>query len=185
LCAKIFLISDSYVAYYAQLLIPSSSCASNNVGQPCRESRRAYIVIEHAYVTFPPEISRGTPDLDSRENIEAFVELFYKRVLADAQLAPIFLDVAAIDLAVHLPHIKDYWCKLLLGEKGYRRHTMNIHRQLHGRQPLQPGDFQRWLALFNATLDENFAGEGTERARRVATAIAANMESSLASIRRD
>ena len=43
-----------------------------------------------------------------------------------------------LDLAVHLPHIKDYWCKLLLGEKGYRRHTMNIHRQLHGKQRLQP-----------------------------------------------
>lgn len=125
------------------------------------------------------------PDLDSRQHIERFVDSFYQRLLADERLAPIFLDIAAIDLAVHLPHIKDYWCKLLLGEKGYRRHTMNIHRQLHGRQPLQPGDFQRWLALFNATLDEHFAGEGTERARRVATAIAANMEASLASIRRD
>ncbi len=119
------------------------------------------------------------PDLDSRQHVEAFVDCFYQRILADPQLAPIFLDVAAIDLEVHLPHIKDYWCKLLLGEKGYRRHTMNIHRQLHGRQPLQAGDFQRWLALFNATLDDNFAGERTERARQVAAAIAANMEASL------
>jgi len=118
-------------------------------------------------------------DLDSRENIEAFVDLFYSHVLEDEQLAPIFLDIAAIDLAVHLPHIKDYWCKLLLGDKSYRRHTMNIHRQLHGKQPLQAGDFQRWLALFNATLDEGFAGERTERARKVAASIAGNMEASL------
>ena len=93
-------------------------------------------------------------DLDSRENIEAFVDLFYRRILEDEQLSPIFLDVAGIDLAVHLPHIKNYWCKLLLGEKNYQRHTMNIHRQLHGKQPLQSGDFQRWLAL------ENRAGPG-------------------------
>lgn len=119
------------------------------------------------------------PDLDSREHIEAFVDQFYASMLQDEQLAPIFLDVAAIDLAVHLPHIKDYWCKLLLGEQGYRRHTMNIHRQLHARQPLQAADFQRWLALFNATLDAGFAGERTERARRVAASIAANMASSL------
>ena len=118
-------------------------------------------------------------DLDSRENIEAFVDLFYRRILEDQQLAPIFLDVAGIDLAVHLPHIKNYWCKLLLGEKTYQRHTMNIHRQLHGKQPPQAGDFQRWLALFNATLDEGFAGERTERARQVAASIAANMEASL------
>lgn len=121
------------------------------------------------------------PDLDSREHIEAFVDAFYARLLEDEQLAPIFLDVAAIDLAVHLPHIKDYWCKLLLGERSYSRHTMNIHRQLHGKQPLQPGDFQRWLELFNTVLDEGFAGDRSERARRVAASIAANMATSLAS----
>ena len=118
-------------------------------------------------------------DLDSRENIEAFVDEFYRLIFADEQLAPIFLDVAAIDLAVHLPHIKSYWCKLLLGDKNYRRHTMNIHRQLHGKQPLQAGDFQRWLKLFNTALDEGFAGERTERARKVAASIAGNMEASL------
>ena len=121
------------------------------------------------------------PDLDSRQNIALFVDRFYERLLADERLAPIFVDVAEIDLAVHLPHIKDYWCKLLLGDKSYQRHTMNIHRQLHGKQPLEAGDFQRWLALFNATLDEGFSGEQTERARRIAAAIAGNMESSLSS----
>jgi hemoglobin len=126
-------------------------------------------------------IQTRKPDLDSREAIETFVDRFYARLLADERLAPVFLDVAGIDLAVHLPHIKDYWCKLLLGEQGYRRHTMNIHRQLHGKQPLEAGDFQRWLALFNATLDERFSGEQTERARRIAAAIAGNMESSLSS----
>ena len=120
-------------------------------------------------------------DLDSREQIEEFVDRFFARLLADDDLAPIFLDVAAIDLAVHLPHIKDYWCKLLLGDRTYRRHTMNIHRELHGKQPLQSVDFQRWLAMFNATLDDGFFGQHTERARRVAAAIAGNMETSLSS----
>jgi hemoglobin len=120
------------------------------------------------------------PDLDRRENIEFFVDRFYERLLADEQLAPIFVDVAEIDLAVHLPHIKDYWCKLLLGEQGYQRHTMNIHRQLHRKRPLREQDFERWLHFFIATVDEYFAGERAERAKKVATAIAANMELSLA-----
>ena len=121
------------------------------------------------------------PDLDCRENIERFVDLFYERLLADEQLAPIFVDVAEIELAVHLPHIKDYWCKLLLGEKGYQRHTMNIHRELHGKRPLRRGDFERWLAFFTATVDAHFVGERAERAKQVAAAIAANMEKSLPS----
>lgn len=119
------------------------------------------------------------PDLDSRENIERFVERFYERLLVDEQLAPIFVDVADIDLAVHLPHIKDYWCKLLLGEKGYQRHTMNIHRQLHDKRPLRRADFDRWLQFFTDTVDAHFAGERAERAKQVAASIAANMAKSL------
>jgi hemoglobin len=119
------------------------------------------------------------PDLDSREHIGMFVDRFYQRLLADDQLAPIFVDVAEIDLDVHLPHIKDYWCKLLLGEKGYSRHTMNIHRELHGKRPLRKEDFDRWLAFFIATVDDHFAGERAERAKQVAASIAANMEQSL------
>lgn len=119
------------------------------------------------------------PDLDSRAHIEAFVDRFYARLLADPQLAPIFLDVAHIDLAVHLPHIKDYWCKLLLGERGYNRHTMNIHRRLHRLRPLRPEDFQRWLALFTATVDADYSGERASRAKQLATTIAANMQQSL------
>ncbi len=119
------------------------------------------------------------PDLDSRQNIELFVDQFYQKILADPHLAPIFLDTAGIDLDVHLPHIKNYWCKLLLGEKRYTRHTMNIHRQLHSRRALQAQDFQLWLALFVATVDEFYLGERAERAKKVAKTIAKNMETAL------
>jgi hemoglobin len=119
------------------------------------------------------------PDLDSRQRIEQFVDRFYQRMLADAQLAPIFVDVAEIDLDVHLPHIKNYWCKLLLGEKSYSRHTMNIHRQLHSKRPLREDDFDRWLDFFVTTVDAHHTGERAERAKQVATSIAANMRNSL------
>ena len=124
-------------------------------------------------------MSQALPDMDSAANVERFVDLFYERLLADEALAPIFLDVAAVDLDVHLPHIKDYWRKLLLGETGYRRHTMNIHRRLHGKQALTPADFERWLSLFTRTVDDHFAGERADRAKRVAATIARNMQNSL------
>ena len=124
-------------------------------------------------------VAQPSVDLDSRERIEEFVDLFYKQMLNDDVLAPIFVDVAGIDLAVHLPHIKDYWSKLLLGEESYRRHTMNIHRQLHSKRALEPADFDRWLQAFVSTVDANFRGSKAERAKRVATSIAANMQKSL------
>jgi len=121
------------------------------------------------------------PDLDNAANIERFVDLFYERILEDQQLAPIFLDVAKIDLAVHLPHIKHYWRKLLLGERTYKRHTMNIHRALDSKRALQPSDFQRWLGLFENTIDSHYRGDRAERAKRVAASIAGNMQSTLGS----
>ena len=123
--------------------------------------------------------SSPLPDLDNRTRVEQFVDAFYRELLADPLLAPIFIDTAAVDLPVHLAHIKDYWCKLLLGETDYRRHTMNIHRALHHKRPLEPADFERWLALFVATLDTNYRGPGADRASRVASAIATNMQASL------
>jgi len=119
------------------------------------------------------------PDLDSREKIEFFVDRFYERMLTDEQLAPIFVNVAEIDLEVHLPHIKDYWSKLLLGERRYRRHTMNIHRELHAKRTLTAEDFERWLQFFSSTVDKYFSGERAERAKRVAASIAENMQGSL------
>ncbi len=123
--------------------------------------------------------SGNRPDLDSREQVELFVDAFYERLLADPVLAPIFLNVAEIDLAVHLPHIKNYWCKLLLGENAYHRHTMNIHRAVHHKRALSGDDFRRWLDLFVGTLDEGFQGPKADRAKQVATSIAANMNEAL------
>lgn len=119
------------------------------------------------------------PDLDSSQAIRQFVEAFYERMLQDPQLAPIFLDVAEIDLAAHLPLIISYWEKLLLGSRDYARHTMNIHRAVHSKRALTEQDFQRWLQLFVTTVDASFAGPGAERAKRLAAQIAANMLSAV------
>ncbi|MBP8925459.1 MAG: group III truncated hemoglobin [Pseudomonadales bacterium] len=119
------------------------------------------------------------PDLDSPEQIRVFVDAFYARVLADPLLAPIFIDVAGIDLPTHIPIICAYWEKLLLGGDGYHRHTMKIHRALHAKRRLERPAFERWLKLFHAALDAQFEGPLAERAKSVASRIAHNMEAVL------
>jgi hemoglobin len=119
------------------------------------------------------------PDLDTPERIRSFVEAFYARLLRDEQLAPIFLDVAEIDLEKHLPLICSYWEKLLLGDSNYRRHTMNIHRAVHSKRPFTAADFDRWLDFFQTTVDARFEGPHAEKAKRTAAYIASNMNKSL------
>ena len=119
------------------------------------------------------------PDLDSPEHIRTFITVFYERLLADPCIAPVFLDVAGVDIRRHLPLICAYWEKLLLGVDGYHRHTMNIHRAVHARRPLRPEDFERWLRHFRGALEAGFAGPFTKRARGIAERIAHNMQAQL------
>jgi hemoglobin len=123
----------------------------------------------------PQTASTRKPDLDSGEHIEAFVRRFYEQLLEDDWLAPVFLDVAAIDLDEHLPRIAAYWKKMLLGEPGYDRHMMVHHRNIHAQQSITPEHGRRWLAYFEATLDAYYAGPGAEKARNLAHTIMQNM----------
>ena len=116
------------------------------------------------------------PDLDSREQIAAFLQKFYDKLLQDPVLAPIFLEVAGINIRVHLGHIQAYWEKLLLGEDNYQRHTMNIHRALHGKRALTEAEFDRWLDFYVSTVDENFTGQYADKAKRIASHITGNMK---------
>ena len=122
-------------------------------------------------------------DLDSPKHIDEFIDRFYARVLVDPLLAPVFLDVAKIDIAVHLPHIKAYWRKMLLGDRSYQRHMMRRHRELDGRQPLTAAHYQRWLELFESSLQKHYAGPFSERALGLARRVAGNMRQNIESFR--
>ncbi|AFT69712.1 hypothetical protein B5T_01430 [Alloalcanivorax dieselolei B5] len=117
----------------------------------------------------------GRPDLDSPEQIDRMVSLFYQRILEDPLLAPVFLEVARIDLDEHLPLIAAFWKKLLLGDDRYNRHMMAKHRAVDDKMPLTGAHHERWLALFVASLDEHFDGPYTDRARHLAARIIDNL----------
>ena len=119
------------------------------------------------------------PDLDSPAHIHAFITAFYDRLLADPRIAPVFLDVAGIDIRRHLPLICAYWEKLLLGGDAYRRHTMNIHRAVHAKRALGAADFEVWLGHFRSALAQGFEGPNAARARGIAERIAHNMQAQL------
>lgn len=119
-------------------------------------------------------------DLRDRADIETFVQAFYTRLLVDPELAPLFLDVAAIDLDKHVPIICDYWQKLLFGDTSYQRHTMNKHRAIDAKHPFTKRHFALWTHYFIATMDGQFQGPVAEKAKRIALRIAHNMSERLA-----
>ncbi len=111
-------------------------------------------------------------DLASRVDIERLIDSFYARVRVDATLGPIFDDVAHTDWATHLPRMYEFWSTVLFNAGSFQGRPLDVHLALARRVHLGPGEFGRWLALFDATVDDAFHGPGADdikaRARRIA-----------------
>lgn len=115
-------------------------------------------------------------DIEHKEDIKAFVDVFYARLLEDPLLRPIFLDVAGINLADHLPIIYDFWDSVLFQTGTYRGDTLEKHLELHMEQPLGKKHFDQWLQLFNETLNDFFTGKKAHEAKQKARSIATVMK---------
>ena len=120
-------------------------------------------------------------DLDNEAAISLTVDTFYERLLNDDLMAPVFLEVAGVDLRAHLPTISLYWQKMLLGDGQYQNNTMAKHRIIHAKAPFEPIHFDHWLQHFLDNLDSQFAGPYTDRARKIATNVIKNMKKQLLS----
>ena len=111
-------------------------------------------------------------DIASEADIQLLVDGFYTKVVEDALLGPVFNDVAHVDWPRHLPVMYDFWSSLLLGTTRYHGRPFPRHLPL----PIAAAHFQRWLALFEATVNELFAGPKAEEAKVRARSIATLFE---------
>ncbi|MGH3779074.1 MAG: group III truncated hemoglobin [Pseudonocardiaceae bacterium] len=115
------------------------------------------------------------PDIADRGDIADLVTAFYRRAFADALLGPIFVDVAKVDMSVHLPVMCDFWETVLLRAGRYHRNALRPHLELNSTVELTAAHFERWLALWTATVDERHRGEKAELAKTQATRIAGSI----------
>lgn len=111
-------------------------------------------------------------DLDNRRKVHDVVVAFYREVVFDDLLAPVFGEVAEVDWAVHIPKLIDYWCQVLLGERGYNGYILGPHRAVHDLRPFHAELFDRWYLLWVDSIDARWAGPHAERAKTHAARIA-------------
>jgi hemoglobin len=115
-------------------------------------------------------------DITSRADIERLVNTFYERVRGDELLGPIFDTVAQVDWDAHLPKMYAFWDAVLFGTTGFKGNPMAVHRALAQKTPLTPREFERWLGIFNQSVDALFAGPMADEAKIRAVRIAATMQ---------
>lgn len=115
------------------------------------------------------------PDLDSRGQIHDAVVAFYREVVFDDVLGPVFDEVADVDWAIHMPTLVSYWCRVLLGESTIGLPMLGTHARIHALEPLTLEMFDRWYSLWASTIDERWAGPGADKAKGHASRVGATM----------
>ncbi len=108
------------------------------------------------------------PDIQTEEDIQKLVHLFYAKVNRDEMLSPIFNDVAKVNWDEHLPHLCRFWSTLLFRTMTFDGRPFPKHAVL----PLEKEHFSRWVSLFVQTVDELFSGPKAEEAKGYARSIA-------------
>lgn len=118
-------------------------------------------------------VARGpvTGDLEQRTDVHDLVVGFYREIVFDDILEPVFGEVAEVDWSVHIPRLIDYWCRVLLGEPGYDGSVLAAHRHVHDIEPFRVEHFDRWFSLWVACVDGGWRGPVAEQAKAHAARI--------------
>lgn len=111
-------------------------------------------------------------DISQPEDVKLLVDTFYEKVRRDEVIGYIFDDVARVDWAHHLPRMYAFWEFLLLNRDTYRGNPIEPHLRLSEKIALTAEHFDRWVALFHASVDELFEGENATAAKFRGYAIA-------------
>jgi hemoglobin len=111
-------------------------------------------------------------DIETREDCERLVRAFYGQALTDPVIGWLFTDVARLDLEAHVPRIASFWETILLGAHSYGGGAFAPHAALNARAQLRAGHFERWLWLWQQTVDELYTGERAQLAKSHATRVA-------------
>ncbi|MGF7124610.1 group III truncated hemoglobin [Rhodococcus sp. TAF43] len=115
-------------------------------------------------------------DLATRADVDRLLRAFYQRALVDPVLAPAFETLAVVGLDEHLPVVGDFWEQILFRTTRYQGSFTAVHEALNRQHGLAGERMERWLELWCAAVDEQFAGPDAERAKAKARAMAGSLQ---------
>ena len=124
----------------------------------------------------------ATTDILGRDEIVRLVDRFYEKVRDDETLGFIFDKVAQVDWPAHLPRMYDFWQTVLFRDGGFRGDPIGKHARLVPLTNMGREQFDRWLVLFEESVDELFTGENAEHIKRCAADMAKVIHSKINAI---
>ena len=111
-------------------------------------------------------------DIATRADIELLINSFYDIVRKDDTIGYIFNDIIGDDWSHHLPVMYSFWESVLFSKAGYTGNPIKKHTDIDKRIPMEKVHFDRWLVLWNETVDELFSGNVADEAKNRAMVMA-------------
>ncbi|TDO70007.1 hemoglobin [Flavobacterium chryseum] len=100
-------------------------------------------------------------DISNIEDIKQMVNTFYESVRNDDLIGPIFNEKLQNRWPEHLQKMYGFWQTILFDVRAYSGTPFPPHKQL----PVDKTHFDRWVSLFNTSIDAQFSGPITEEAK--------------------
>lgn len=108
-------------------------------------------------------------DITTPQDVQLLVNSFYDRVRQDNIIGHIFQEIIGNDWSHHLPIMYRFWETVLLDAASYSGNAVQKHIAVDKRMPLQQMHYDRWLLLWQQTIDSLFNGDVAETAKKRAT----------------
>ena len=118
-------------------------------------------------------------DITGYDDVDRLVKAFYRTAIPDPVLGPIF-DAAGIEWDVHIPRITAFWEQRLLGTGSYAGNVVSAHVSFQDRAPFGRPELDRWLSIWDETVDGLFAGPVADLAKQRAHGAADVLERAVA-----
>jgi hemoglobin len=116
------------------------------------------------------DITTSLPDIESARDVQTLVDAFYHKANHDELLAPAFRAAAHVYWPRHLTSFYEFWAtELLATNASASPRVVPAHLAL----PRSTSYQTRWVQLFDAAVEERFAGLRAGRAKSVARQVAA------------
>ena len=107
-------------------------------------------------------------EIQSAEHIRILVDNFYKKVIQDEVIGYFFTKVVVLDWDHHIPTMYQFWETILLAKAAYKGNPVIKHVELSQKEALKEVHFDRWIFLWEETIDEHFEGPVAEEAKKKA-----------------
>jgi len=118
-------------------------------------------------------VKRG---IENRGDIEALLHSFYEKATNDPLIGHFFTEVIQLDIEKHIPVIADFWEAILFDTRTYKKNVMEVHQQIHSLSAIKKEHLNKWVELFQTTVDESFEGPKATLMKQRAQSIATLMD---------